>query len=128
MSRRAADLALLGLTVDADNAMIKARYRELAKERHPDINPHADPTNFRELTDAYRALLDDSLTTVSTAAGQAPGHGLAMEARWAARRRHTPTEYPAWFRPPSEPPDGERGVHSISGNTIRIIVHALKKL
>ena len=126
MSRRVADLALLGLTGDADNAMIKARYRELAKERHPDINPHADPTEFRELTDAYRALLDEP--PVSTATGQAPGQGPAMEARWAARRRHTPTEYPAWFRPPVEPPDGERGVHSISGHTIRRIVHALRKL
>ena len=119
---RQTDLARLGLDDDADDAKIKARFRELALERHPDVNPDADPAEFQALTDATRALL--AKPAMSTADVRARGHGPAMEALWAARRRHMPAQYPAWFRPPTgEPSQGERGIHTFG----RLLLNALRK-
>ena len=89
MSSRIAQLALLGLGVDADVATIKSRYRELAKARHPDVNPSSDSSeDFRQLTDAYRALLQEPTDKLSASSGQGP----AMEARWRVRRKHKASE------------------------------------
>jgi len=50
--------AVLGVAIDADAATIKAAYRRLAFELHPDRNP-GDPeaaSRFRAVSEAYEAL------------------------------------------------------------------------
>mmetsp|Transcript_43992 Transcript_43992/g.115573 ORF Transcript_43992/g.115573 Transcript_43992/m.115573 type:complete len:136 (-) Transcript_43992:327-734(-) len=111
MTSRVAQLALLGLGTNASHAAIKARYRELAKSHHPDLNPAADLQEFQELTAAYRALLDNPPPASATDSGQGP----AMQARWNVRRRHTPMEYPAWFKPPDGNDGNGRGMHHRAG-------------
>jgi len=50
---------LLGVPRDASTAEIRRAYRRLARQHHPDRNPHPDsPDRFRTLTDAYAALND----------------------------------------------------------------------
>lgn len=50
---------ILGLTVKADAAAIKAAYRRRAKDLHPDRNPApAARQDFQTLTEAYRVLSD----------------------------------------------------------------------
>jgi tetratricopeptide (TPR) repeat protein len=54
--------ALFGLNPSASVAEIKTIYRQMAKEIHPDLNPH-DPTardRFYTLTQAYQLLLSAS--------------------------------------------------------------------
>ena len=89
-------LAELGLPPDADSSSIKRRYRELAKALHPDVNPATEAgRRFAAATDAYRRLIEREHATEDSGAAQGP----AMDARWNIRRRHKPTEYPAWFDP-----------------------------
>lgn len=96
MPTRADLLAVLGLDTRADDpATIKSQYRVLAKALHPDAG--GDDVRFREVTDAYRSLLDGQADASSQ---QDDKQGPAMHARWSASRRHTPSEYPAWFTPP----------------------------
>ena len=52
---------VLGVTKDADAKEIKKAYRKLAKQYHPDHNKGADAEEkFREASDAYEVLSDDS--------------------------------------------------------------------
>lgn len=51
---REAALAVLELPRDADPDAIKRRYRELAKQHHPDLG--GLPARFREITEAYECL------------------------------------------------------------------------
>eukprot|EP01065_Artemidia_motanka_P030743 TRINITY_DN36830_c0_g1_i1.p1 TRINITY_DN36830_c0_g1~~TRINITY_DN36830_c0_g1_i1.p1 ORF type:complete len:235 (+),score=76.59 TRINITY_DN36830_c0_g1_i1:53-706(+) len=37
--------------------VIKEQYRELVKENHPDLNPHADPHKLAEINEAYALLM-----------------------------------------------------------------------
>ena len=85
----------LRLPPAADEALVKKRYRELAKALHPDMDG-GDEVRFREVTTAYRALQESPPPE-----SQAPEdrQGPAMHARWRASRRHTPSEFPAWFNP-----------------------------
>ncbi|MBV8221499.1 MAG: DnaJ domain-containing protein, partial [Solirubrobacterales bacterium] len=51
---------VLGVTRDADEAMIKKAFRRLARELHPDVNRH-DPNaeeKFKEAAEAYEVLSD----------------------------------------------------------------------
>jgi hypothetical protein len=53
-----ADYAVLGLELDAGDDEIRAAYRRLAKQHHPDRNP-GDPaalTTFQRITESYAAL------------------------------------------------------------------------
>ncbi len=51
--------ALLGVRSDASAREIRRAYRRLARQHHPDVNPHLDgPARFAELADAY-AILND---------------------------------------------------------------------
>ena len=111
-----ASFRLLGLTPGADGTAIKDAYRRLAKELHLDVSqdPSA-PDRFREVTDAYEVLMDalDGGGSEGTPPHVDETQGPAMRARWNIRRKHTPSEYPAWFKPPSsEPGTGERSLHS----------------
>ncbi len=50
---------LLGVSQDASPPEIRRAYRRLARQHHPDRNPHPDsPEQFRALADAYAALTD----------------------------------------------------------------------
>src|SRR5215472_19229685 len=52
--------AILGVTRDATLRQIKAAYRKLARQHHPDANP-GDPgaaTRFRDITEACETLSD----------------------------------------------------------------------
>jgi molecular chaperone DnaJ len=54
--------AILGVGRLADKAAIKAAYRKLAKQYHPDANPGVDTTEkFQELNRAYEVLTDPVL-------------------------------------------------------------------
>ena len=52
---------VLGVDKKASKADIKKAYRTLAKEYHPDRNKASDATEkFKEVTEAYEMLMDDS--------------------------------------------------------------------
>ncbi len=50
-------LEVLGLGHDADSDAIKRRFRELAKEHHPDTG--GSPEKFIELMEVYRTLMQE---------------------------------------------------------------------
>lgn len=50
---------IIGVSSDASADAIKAAYRKLAKENHPDINPGAQTeARFKEINEAYETLKD----------------------------------------------------------------------
>ena len=52
----------LGVDVNASPSVIKAAYRTLAMELHPDRNPTTDTTaKFQDLQEAYAVLSDENL-------------------------------------------------------------------
>ena len=101
--------AILGVTRDATLRQIKAAYRKLAKQHHPDANP-GDPgaaARFRDITEAYETLADpirrkayDSLhkhlfgaatSSAVTSPAQSPAASrilAVLEDTWTAIRRH----------------------------------------
>ena len=109
-----ASYRLLGLTPGADATAIKGAYRRLAKEMHPDVSQDpSSPDRFREVSDAYEVLMAALEAGTAGATPVDDKQGPAMRARWNIRRRHQPSEYPAWFKPPpAEPGSGERGLHT----------------
>ena len=49
--------AILGVDPGADDKTIKAAYRKLARQYHPDVSEHADAENrFKEVAEAYEVL------------------------------------------------------------------------
>ncbi|CAG9461472.1 unnamed protein product [Pedinophyceae sp. YPF-701] len=53
---------VLGVARSATTKDIKARYRRLARRYHPDVDPSEEASRvFRELTNAYEALIDEKL-------------------------------------------------------------------
>ena len=110
---RATLLAKLSLPANADHAAVKARYRELAKQHHPDVNPKGGGSAaaaFAELTDAYQQLMGGADADAETRGDVAQQtHDPAMQARWNIRRRAKASEYPAWFTPPTEQSKDEEG-------------------
>lgn len=84
--------AALGLEPGASPDMIKAAYRRLARENHPDLNPEdaAAAERFRRAVDAYRALTS---TPVSPESTEGPSHSPkkgtseVFEAVFGRRRR-----------------------------------------
>src|SRR6056297_1881110 len=49
--------AVLGVAPDADDKTIKAAYRKLARQYHPDVSDHADAEDrFKEVAEAYEVL------------------------------------------------------------------------
>lgn len=51
---------ILGVAKGADKTEVKAAFRKLAREYHPDVSKHADAeTKFKEINEAYEVLSDD---------------------------------------------------------------------
>lgn len=50
---------VLGVSKDASKHDIKKAFRKLALKYHPDKNPDADETKFREIAEAYEVLSND---------------------------------------------------------------------
>ncbi|MEF8839588.1 MAG: DnaJ domain-containing protein, partial [Haloarculaceae archaeon] len=51
--------AVLGVDADADDATVRAAYREAVKEHHPDVSDYPDAgERFKRLTSARDVLLD----------------------------------------------------------------------
>jgi DnaJ-domain-containing protein 1 len=48
---------VLGIHEDAQDIIVKAAYRALAREYHPDTGTKPDPTRFQKVTEAYQAIL-----------------------------------------------------------------------
>jgi molecular chaperone DnaJ len=75
--------AVLGVRHDADEKTIKARYRKLAKENHPDLHPEdkAAEARFKDVGEAWEILgdaekrqkYDESLAPKTSAAKQKSG-------------------------------------------------------
>jgi DnaJ-class molecular chaperone len=76
--------AILGLKPDADAAEIKAAYRRLAKEHHPDAHGKnatpRDRARFQEVTAAYNLLKDGTARARFDAFAHEPAHPGAGEA------------------------------------------------
>lgn len=73
--------AVLGVSRDADPATIKAAYRRLAKQWHPDTSKEPDTAEtFKAINEAYQVLTDDSKRR-KYLAGLALERSLSSEAR-----------------------------------------------
>src|SRR5919204_4602667 len=76
--------AALGLAPGASAAEIRAAFRRLAREYHPDVNPDpAAPARFRAVVAAYE-LLSDPARRAAYDAGRVTG-GPARPSRGAGR-------------------------------------------
>lgn len=51
---------ILGVDKNASSIDIKAAYRKLAKEHHPDVNKNKDDSIFKNISEAYSVIGDDS--------------------------------------------------------------------
>jgi curved DNA-binding protein CbpA len=49
---------VLGVPAGADDGMIRAAFRRLARQYHPDVGTGGSPEKFREVTEAYETLID----------------------------------------------------------------------
>lgn len=49
--------SVLGIHREAIDPVVKAAYRALAKEYHPDTGTKPDPQKFHEATEAYNAIM-----------------------------------------------------------------------
>lgn len=76
---------VLGVARHADASAIKAAYRQLAKDTHPDHSN--DPDAFRRLKDAYDVLSDPSLRAHYDLNGETPADKAAREADEARFRQ-----------------------------------------
>ena len=107
---REAALRTLRLSRGADDAAVRAAYRRLAKEYHPDV-PGGSGEAFKRISEAAEFLLGDGTAAAARDTRAAETVGPAIRARWNIRRRHQPSEYPAWFKP-STPEPNSRGLHT----------------
>ena len=109
---REAALRTLRLSRGADDAAVRAAYRRLAKEYHPDVSTeHSGGEAFKRISEAAEFLLGDGSAAAARDTRAAETVGPAIRARWNIRRRHQPSEYPAWFKP-STPEPNSRGLHT----------------
>ncbi len=84
---------ILGVGRDATQTDIKRAYRRLAREHHPDVNPHDDQAEhrFKEINEAYQVLSDADKRAVYDRYGHAGmeqqfGAGLRVRGlRWVQR-------------------------------------------
>ena len=125
---REAALRTLRLSRGADDAAVRAAYLRLAKEYHPDVSTeHTGGEAFKRISEAAEFLLGEgSAAARDTRAAETVGP--AIRARWNIRRRHQPSEYPAWFKP-STPEPNSRGLHthaSFASLVPRVLLSALQ--
>ena len=125
---RDAALRTLRLSRGADDAAVRAAYLRLAKEYHPDVSTeHTGGEAFKRISEAAEFLLGEgSAAARDTRAAETVGP--AIRARWNIRRRHQPSEYPAWFKP-STPEPNSRGLHTSASFTSlvpRVLLSALQ--
>ena len=107
---REAALRTLRLSRGADDAAVRAAYLRLAKEYHPDVSTeHTGGEAFKRISEAAEFLLSGGSAARDMRAAETVGP--AIRARWNIRRRHQPSEYPAWFKP-SAPEPNSRGLHT----------------
>jgi len=67
---------VLGLSKDADRDAIRKSYMKLSKQHHPDRG--GDPEKFKEMSQAYEVLSDDSRRSVYDLTGSIDGAGAAV--------------------------------------------------
>ena len=80
---------VLGVTRDCDDKMLKAAFRKLAMQYHPDRNPHDKSAEhkFKEVNEAYEALKDPQKRAAYDRFGHAAfenGHGAGFNGDFAA--------------------------------------------
>lgn len=62
----------LGVAKNADKKQIKSAYRQLARKYHPDVNKEPDAEQkFKEISNAYEVLSDDSKRQIYDRFGEA---------------------------------------------------------
>lgn len=50
---------ILQVRRDACDIVVRASYRSLVREVHPDTGEHPNPKRFQELTEAYNKIIDE---------------------------------------------------------------------
>lgn len=84
-------MSILNVDRNADPDMIKAAYRKLVLEHHPD-RKNGDDVQFKKITEAYHALTDGG------APNNEPEKPAAEKSRWGAG----PTERAKWGAGPTD--------------------------
>lgn len=84
-------MSILNVDRNADPDMIKAAYRKLVLEHHPD-RKNGDDVQFKKITEAYHALTDGGATNTE------PEKPAAEKSRWGAG----PTERAKWGAGPTD--------------------------
>ena len=115
---REAALRTLRLSRGADDAAVRAAYRRLAKEYHPDV-PGGSGEAFKRISEAAEFLLGDGSAAAARDTCAAETVGPAIRARWNIRRRHQPSEYPAWFKPSTPELNSAGCTHLFHGRSCR---------
>ncbi|WP_326646079.1 J domain-containing protein [Streptosporangium sp. NBC_01755] len=62
---------VLGVTTSATSTEIRSAYRRLARQLHPDLNPHAGD-RFKQVTEAYSVLSDPAKRATYDLTGRRP--------------------------------------------------------
>ncbi|QSB15350.1 DnaJ domain-containing protein [Natronosporangium hydrolyticum] len=88
---------VLGVAPDASAEQIRAAYRRLARQHHPDLNPDAAAAEFRAVDEAYRSL---------TSGGAPPGGAAAPPSPAPPAAPAAPPQTPAAPRPSGSNPLG----------------------
>lgn len=128
--------AILGIEETADPAAIKRAYRRMAFQFHPDAGAHPDTSRFREINEAYEALLDSArrrgdgrgeAIVVRRRAGSGPREPISRPSAESLFRRRDAMRIPDDFGA-AAPDNGELldriarnffGFHRKSGGPIR---------
>ena len=97
MSQRMNYYEILGVEPDASNDVIKSAYRKLARKYHPDIAGESGVEKFKEVTEAYETLSDetkrkryDILLGIFNYNKSTADRATQKEAKKAAIRKKTP--------------------------------------
>ncbi|MDQ3692540.1 MAG: DnaJ domain-containing protein [Chloroflexota bacterium] len=108
----------LGLARDADEKAIRAAYRKLARQHHPDLNPN-DPAaeeRFKEVNEAYEVLTDGDKRKLYDRFGEdwqryrdAGFTGDEPAGRAGGRATFDPNDFGSWYTGQSESRGGRTG-------------------
>ncbi len=97
---------LLELTTTANLEDIKTSYRRLARQLHPDVNPHNTQAQdkFIRITEAYKVLLK-IVSTQPTPVRSAPSPPTTTPSEVIITVKKTPPATPPSASPPVHPPE-----------------------